>query len=220
MKKLNTLLLLVIFSTNIVLAQTTKPAKNSRFWFGAKVGLGIARDGYIVGSNRPTSYTFKPSFSGGIMLGYQLKRGVALELDALYSYKGVGIQASPDNYVSLHSQNIEIPLLLSVALDKKQQFFLQVGPHILARLAVSDPYLSEEGKQKYKEAYNIDFYAPSYAYPHKGIQLPYISSGEVGFALGLLYKLKPKMSIDLRYVGMSKYVYNDRSLMLSGNYYF
>lgn len=206
-------------------AQSPKTTTKPHFWLGAKLGIGTARDGSLVFST-PASFTYKPSFNGGLALGYHLKKGVSIEVDALYSYKGVGFQifnpSLPDIYASKTSHNIEVPLLLSFALDKKEKFFLQAGPHLQAQLSQSGTNVTEEDKKAIeaftKQPYNPAFYNPVYI--NTGVVLPSISGGEVGFALGVLYKPKPKFGIDLRYVGITKYRYSERSFMLSGNYYF
>jgi len=69
------------------------------------------------------------------MLIYPLKKNISLELDVLYSCKGVGfrlVNALPDVYASKTSYNLEVPLFLNFVLDKKEKFFLQVGPHLQA----------------------------------------------------------------------------------------
>lgn len=226
MKKLfHVLLLIIIFLCAVnVNAQSPKSETKSHLWLGIKLGIGTARDGALV-ILEPASYTYKPSFSGGLVLGYQLKKGVSLELGALYAYKGVGFQlvtALPEMYASKKSHNIEVPLLLSVTLDKKEKFFLQVGSHLQAQLSQSSTNVSDDDKKAIeaytKQPYNVTFYNPVYV--NTGVVFPSISSGEVGLVLGLLYKPLPKFGIDIRYVGMTKYRYTERSFMLSGNYYF
>jgi hypothetical protein len=224
MKRITLILILIIGFGKVNNAQSPKPEPTPHLRSGIKLGIGTARDGSLV-VLEPNSYTYKPSFSGGLMLIYPLKKNISLELDVLYSYKGVGfrlVNALPDVYASKTSHNLEVPLFLNFVLDKKEKVFLQVGPHLQAQLSQSSTIVSDDDKKAIeaytKQPYNPTFYNPIYY--NTGVVLPSVFGGEVGLVLGILYKPKPKFGVDIRYVGMTKYDYTERSFILSGNYYF
>jgi hypothetical protein len=224
MKRITLILILIIGFGNVNNAQSTKSEPKPHLRLGIKLGIGTARDGSLV-VLEPNSYTYKPSFSGGLVLIYPFKKNISLELDALYSYKGVGfrlVNALPDVYASKTSHNLEVPLLLNFVLDKNDKFFLQAGLHLQAQLSQSSTVVSDDDKKAIevfmRQPYNPAFY--NAVYYNTGVVLPSIVGGEVGLILGILYKPKSKFGIDIRYVGMTKYEYTERSFMLSGNYYF
>lgn len=176
--------------------------------YGVKGGFNLSS--YTGGGDIGSSTGFKPGFAAGVLVNFGLSDNTSIQLEGLYSQKGVfidqvnysGTNAALTQYNGYAYRStlgyIDVPLLFKVNTgDAGKGFFFNLGPQ--ASFAISDreffrPQGEKAGSPKEVTVYNS-----------RDRMVP-VGIGYVG---GIGYQITSGFGLEARYTGDFSNVYKD-----------
>ena len=174
--------------------------------YGVKGGFSLSS--YTGGGDTGSSTGFKPGFTAGVLVNYGLSDMTSVQIEGLYSQKGVFIDQANYTGTPLNTYNgqqyrstlsyIDVPVLFKVNTgDEGKGLFFELGPQ--ASFAVGDreffrPQGEKAGSPKEVTVFNsTDRLVP-------------VGIGYVG---GIGYQLTSGLGLGVRYTGDFSNVYKD-----------
>lgn len=193
------------------LAAHSACAQQGVFRYGVKGGFSLSTyEGQLDG---PYPAGHKPGFAAGALASYGLSDHAAVQLEALYSQKGVfvdnygySIRTSQANFNYWRYRStlsyLDVPVLLKLnSGEANWGFYLEAGPQVSFALAQRE-YLSPFGTSS--KAPNPDDVTIS---TDRGALVPVV----LGYVGGVGYQFGGGLGLGLRYTGDVSHVYRDEA---------
>jgi long-subunit fatty acid transport protein len=181
----------------------TCSASLAQIWVGPKIGLQLAK---AVPDQQERRYgekftsSYKPGYTFGLDVNYEVNRTFSLETGLLYSRKGKIItqQALPNQQNAATYHHLDLPLLLRTTFGRGfRQWYLNAGANVSYWLAGRGSIQADGVDRDYRIRFS-----PGIS-QREDIYLPNANRLQFGldFGAGLIFKMGPyeRLSVDFKY---------------------
>ena len=200
----------LLFGLLVALAAHSAHAQQGIIRYGAKGGFSLST--YEGQLNGPYPAGHKPGFAAGALAAYGLSDHAAVQLEVLYSQKGVFVDdykytiRTPQanfNYWRYRStlSYLDVPVLIKLnSGEANRGFYLEAGPQVSFALGQRE-YLSAFGKGNTSNPDDVVISTD------RGALVPVV----LGYVGGLGYQFGNGLGLGLRYTGDVSHVYRDEA---------